>query len=530
MKKKTLNGYRAFGDRRRWLKALGISGLYAAFPHAFAAPPAAQSCSDPNYAPPDYPVACGPPAAIGPAVPFSPPGGALASRKSAFELSAVETDRLRQAYAALRALNQQDPNDPRGWLQQAHVHCWYCGGGTNGMEGMEIHNGWWFLPWHRCFLYFHERILGKLIGDPTFRLPFWDWSSQNATPSHQTMPPVYTSTAGNNSLLNALRGQTPTAIIPPNIAGPVVMNQVMRQSTFPRFGGEPQRPNYYGGALESGPHDNVHGWTGTNGDAMPNCGSDMGILATAAQDPIFFAHHANIDRLWTLWLAQGGGRANPIVTKWLNQRWTFYDENKRFVSISVADVLSTQKLGYDYLPVGGAVETMAQSQTAPQAMNTQGTKPTILTVFSNPRGQTLTNTPSTHSADMPAPHKLFLGKAQVAGAAVPRYTLRIADIEVPMHRSVQVLVFVNRPDATADTPLEDSNYAGTIATVAHTRGAGAHAHHGKRFGFAAELSDQAVAQIRKDGKVTVTLVPIDGNGKAAAGIELKYGKVTLEPR
>ena len=28
----------------------------------------------------------------------------------------------------------------------------------------------------RFYLYFHERILGKLIGDDTFALPFWNWT------------------------------------------------------------------------------------------------------------------------------------------------------------------------------------------------------------------------------------------------------------------------------------------------------------------------------------------------------------------
>ena len=37
----------------------------------------------------------------------------------------------------------------------------------------------------------------------------------------------------------------------------------------------------------------------------------MGDPLTAAQDPIFWLHHANIDRLWNHWLQQGGGRADP---------------------------------------------------------------------------------------------------------------------------------------------------------------------------------------------------------------------------
>ena len=34
-------------------------------------------------------------------------------------------------------------------------------------------------------------------------------------------------------------------------------------------------------------------------------GGWMSAFATAAQDPIFWLHHANIDRLWEAWLALG---------------------------------------------------------------------------------------------------------------------------------------------------------------------------------------------------------------------------------
>jgi len=39
----------------------------------------------------------------------------------------------------------------------------------------------------RFYLYFHERILGKLIGDDTFALPFWNWDA----PGGMTLPAIY---------------------------------------------------------------------------------------------------------------------------------------------------------------------------------------------------------------------------------------------------------------------------------------------------------------------------------------------------
>jgi polyphenol oxidase len=124
------------------------------------------------------PQACVPPIPPGQPVSFTPAtGGPVRVRKSAFELSAAEITRLKNAYAALRDLAKQKPDDPRNWFHQGQVHCWYCSGALDGLWGQEIHGGWWFLPWHRAYLFFHEQILGALIGDPTFALPYWDWDT-----------------------------------------------------------------------------------------------------------------------------------------------------------------------------------------------------------------------------------------------------------------------------------------------------------------------------------------------------------------
>jgi polyphenol oxidase len=39
----------------------------------------------------------------------------------------------------------------------------------------------------RFYLYFHERILGKLIGDDKFALPFWNWDA----PGGMSLPAIY---------------------------------------------------------------------------------------------------------------------------------------------------------------------------------------------------------------------------------------------------------------------------------------------------------------------------------------------------
>jgi tyrosinase len=76
----------------------------------------------------------------------------------------------------------------------------------------------------------------------------------------------------------------------------------------------------------------------------------MGQVETAGQDPIFFLHHANIDRLWNAWLAQGGGREDPLSdATWKGNSFLFFDENGNQVRLTPCDVLRcSQQLNYTY--------------------------------------------------------------------------------------------------------------------------------------------------------------------------------------
>ena len=107
------------------------------------------------------------------------------------------------------------------------------------------------------------------------------------------------------------------------------------------------------GHLERNPHDIVHdqvGGTRNNDQLTPGL---MGDPDTAALDPIFWLHHANIDRMWEQWLrAPGDQHANPNTADWLDgpndgtfvmplrdgSAWTY----------TAADVLSLTALRYSY--------------------------------------------------------------------------------------------------------------------------------------------------------------------------------------
>jgi tyrosinase len=67
----------------------------------------------------------------------------------------------------------------------------------------------------------------------------------------------------------------------------------------------------------------------------------------AALDPIFWLHHANVDRLWSVW--DDPSHANPTDAAWANQQFQFFDENGGQVSMRCQDVGDiVNQLDYTY--------------------------------------------------------------------------------------------------------------------------------------------------------------------------------------
>ena len=278
---------------------------------------------------------CAPPA--GTPVDFVVPKWQNIRRKAVAELNANEMARLRLAYQKLRELTASDPGDPRGWMQQASVHCWQC-----GASGSDIHGSWTFLPWHRAYLYFHERILCTLLKDNSFRLPYWSWDDTN----YRNLPTIYRPKQVGNSVNSLYDGNRSSAAVAgqpmPASIFPVLHNP-MRAPNFASFGGDSET----GGSLENGAHGAIHMWTGAPRDPYP----DMGNLMLAARDPIFYAHHCNIDRLWAEFNRLNPvAHANPTDAEFLTHSFQFFDEKKQLVTIRVQDVLDTAPLGFSYPP------------------------------------------------------------------------------------------------------------------------------------------------------------------------------------
>jgi polyphenol oxidase len=301
------------------------------------------------------PVDCAGPKPPPKAIDFTPDTKrSIVERPNAFSLTASQKASLVKAYTKLRDLTTKSPNDPRGWLQQGNKHCWQCGGGSDGKMGEEIHGSWLFFPWHRGFLYFHERILGNLADDNDLRLPYWDWDNS----SHRSVPPPYLDST--SSLYDPIRSakagdDLPITNVPGksrDIVGPDVIKNCLDSPDFATFGGDAKN----GGNVEFGPHGGVHLWSGDItypylGPNPPGTGAiDMGVLDTAAQDPVFFAHHGNIDRLWAVWNHSDPAKhTNPSDKAWKDHAFYFWDENSKWIKITPGQVLDYENnLRYKY--------------------------------------------------------------------------------------------------------------------------------------------------------------------------------------
>jgi hypothetical protein len=284
-----------------------------------------------------------------PACPTPPSGGTpftagsdtrpIVLRKSAGALSASEVTKLKAAYTALRAL---PASDKRTWVMQADIHALFCHQ-CSGVSS-EIHGSWNFFPWHRAYLYYFERILGSLVGDlNNFRIPYWDWENIRTLPSPYVTPNNSTNPLwdGNRNTGMAGGGSLPAA--DGDSARITLLDGI---TDFDTFGGNALG----GGSCEDNPHGTIHMDCGVSG--YPH--HDMGNLGYAARDPLFFAHHCNIDKIWSNWNGLSGppgAYKNPTDPGFLNARWSFWDENQNPVSISAADVLNHEKnLRYTYTP------------------------------------------------------------------------------------------------------------------------------------------------------------------------------------
>ena len=177
----------------------------------------------------------------------------------------------------LRAVKLMKANtqstDPRSWSYWTNIHLNRC-----------PHSIPYFFAWHRGYLYYFERQLRAVCGDSQLVLPYWDYYT------NPTLPAEFTNSSADNPLYISRENN--------NVRQALSMAPF--SSTLTNF--PTNSPNAFEPSFESAPHNLVHNIIG-------------GVMADmlSPTDPIFWLHHANVDRLWVAWVYAGNGRKMPSI-------------------------------------------------------------------------------------------------------------------------------------------------------------------------------------------------------------------------
>jgi tyrosinase len=241
---------------------------------------------------------------------------ALEHRPSVDQLSPTQLAALRQAIVAAQQIS-----DERGYQHWAGIHGlplpMYCQHGTP-----------LFLPWHRAYLYLFEKALQDLV--PGTMLAWWDWTVAHdvgipaAYAQEQALGqanPLYSSPiqpSGREPGGSANTIRQPGEPEAPPLPDPERIQQILELADFIDF--QTQLEDI---------HNGVHVWVG----------GTMSDIATAAYDPLFWAHHTMIDRLWRIWQLAHPAASPP--TSLLQQALPPFP-------MTVAQTLDVTSLGYDY--------------------------------------------------------------------------------------------------------------------------------------------------------------------------------------
>jgi tyrosinase len=209
------------------------------------------------------------------------------------------------------------------------------------------HRGPVFPAWHRVMLLLLEANLQRVLPDPMFGLPYWDWAADGDLPQasqpnaslwglgymggtgspvsdgpfafHAADPdswrvrieisPLGQMRSTNRGLRRRLAAPPPAGLA--TLPTSPYQATALGITTYDTIdwdadsaGFRNQLEGWIGGPPDGpGLHNRVHVWVG--GDMSPS---------TSPNDPVFYLNHCNVDRLWESWLSKNGRVYVPDMT------------------------------------------------------------------------------------------------------------------------------------------------------------------------------------------------------------------------
>ncbi|PNS20693.1 Tyrosinase [Sphaceloma murrayae] len=379
-----------------------------------------------------------------------------------------------------------------------------------------------FATWHRPYLALYEQILYGHVQDAAnsfpddgrraryvnaarnFRIPYWDWAAQSCAeclPYPRLVSQMYLDVDtpnGRQTLMNPLfrynftsgppteMAANPFAtwtwtrrypsswdvnnawsqndLVAPQIANNQrsfrtrLYNLLTGPSNFDQFSNSAWFADSTGGQTDSleSVHDAIHSFVGTSGH--------MSYLDFSAFDPIFFLHHAMVDRMWALWTAthpNGAGGTSSYVSERRSSGTTFYygqgtaidadfplapfhrDTNRNFWTSN--QIQQTTTFGYVYPETPQGVSTADVNRAVSQLYGpttTSGRKRDVVSLSKRDDGHHY------------------------------HYAANIASQKFQMNGTYRVYIFLGQPsDNPADWPIA-SNLVGTHGVLSTVPGGG----------------------------------------------------------
>jgi tyrosinase len=291
-------------------------------------------------------------------------------------LALANWDPILHWYAlAVREMKKRKTVDPLSWWFQGAVHEFDAATQALGLPGGPLpsaavrnkfwqkcqHATWFFLPWHRAYLLFFEKMVIKTIRDlhgpaDTWALPYWNYAD-TTKPNANHLPFAFRQPkmldGSDNALFITQRAPACNSNLPVGTSADTNDTGALGKPAFEnngpilQFGGGSTGFAHFGnvtGACEFTPHNSMHRAIGGATGWMTDPG-------TAALDPIFWLHHANIDRMWEAWRRSPGSRTNPAVAAWLTKvSFDFHDETGAPVTVTASQMVDilAPLLNYDY--------------------------------------------------------------------------------------------------------------------------------------------------------------------------------------
>jgi hypothetical protein len=437
---------------------------------------------------------------------------------------------------AIHVMLRLPPEDPRNWYRIALTHTMDC-----------PHGNWWFLVWHRGYIGWFEQICRELSGDPSFALPYWDWT-ENADPKNPFQPgvpdlmfedvltPAHPAYIGQSREFQArfreviakasywkriykdgqfddetqygqllARGvRSPDDLWFDILDDPrglfffdqahargltrekpgfdekttkAVSLQTLLAALSPRdftTFNSPKTAGHSGltgfGVLEGQPHNRVHNCVGGIFTDQSGKTTDSGGFMQAnlsPVDPLFFLHHANIDRLWDVWTRKQQALGYPVLPEgsdykaWSDEPFMFFVDSKGqpVTKRTAGDYATIGDFNYSYqhgsgeqiIPQGLAIPAFKAAASARiEHFPAQITDPTVSVGDAASGAVTIPLT------------LLEAGSRLDAPTLFAKVTLALP----PLAHGHDFAVLVNAPDNAAIDP-SSPHYAGTLSMFGH---------------------------------------------------------------